>query len=488
MSFPTRVVDETGVIHQLASEPLGRGGQGVVFETKTPGVAVKLITGPATMDRTDGSTASVGLRTLLKGLEGNAAEDDGAVSTLRARLDEVSILPLEDLNIARPTALLKTHAGYVMRLLTDMEPIAALLAPPGCDELAEFYLQTGGLRRRLRVLAAAARLIGRLHARPIVYGDVSPYNVFISSDPVLARAWLIDPDNLHIEGTPGPAVYTPGFGAPEVLQRRSRPTTLSDAWSFGVLAFWTLCQAHPMLGELVEAGDWEGEVDLEEQAMAGLLPWIHDVEDDSNYGEAGVFPREMVMSSALTELAQRTFGHSRRDPACRPGVSEWADALQLAADLTLTCPACGSTFYVNAQVCPWCDAGEQPEFLYLRAKRWHPEVDDELSPAGSSVAHHVFDGAQSVATVPRRIFTPSLDRDEEEPWVRLERTRSGYVVSPIAGGPYLLAEASTGRVVDLTSATALPLPVAGQEWHLHCGAMDRGHRVVSFRFFRRSRR
>lgn len=196
----------------------------------------------------------------------------------------------------------------------------------------------------------------------------------------------------------------------------------------------------------------------------------------------------MVMSGALSELAQRTFGCSRLNPSCRPGVSEWADVLQLAADLTLTCPACGSTFYVNAQACPWCDSGMQPEFLYLRAKRWHPEVDDDLSPAGASVAHHVFDGAQRVVTVPRRIFTPSLDRDEEEPWVRLERTRRGYVVSPIGGGPYLLAEASTGRVVDLTSATAFPLPVAGQEWHLHCGPMERGHRVVSFRFFPRSRR
>jgi hypothetical protein len=363
-----------------------------------------------------------------------------------------------------------------------------LLAPPGCDGLAEFYLETGGLRRRLRVLAGVARLIGRLHSRQIVYGDVSPYNVFVSSDPSLAQAWLIDPDNLHIEGTSGPAVYTPGFGAPEVLQHRSRPTTLSDAWSFGVLAFWTLCQTHPMLGDLVEAGDWEDEVDLEEQAMLGLLPWIHDPDNDANHGEAGIFPRELAMSGALAELAQRAFGPSRLDVAQRPGVTEWADVLQLAADLTLTCPACGSTFYVNAQTCPWCDAGAQPEFLYLRAKRWHPEADGELSPAGTSFAHHVFDGDQAVVTVPRRIFTPVLDRDDEEAWVRLERTRSGYVVHPVAGGPYLLVEAATGRVVDLSSATAFPLPVAGQEWHIHCGSMDRGHRVVSFRFFPGGRR
>ena len=311
--------------------------------------------------------------------------------------------------------------------------------------------------------------------------------MFVSTDHSLAQAWLIDPDNLHIEGTTGPTVYTPGYGAPEVLQRRSRPTTLSDAWSFAVLAFQTLCQAHPMLGELVEAGDWEGDIDLEEQAMEGRLPWIHDSEDDSNYGEAGIFPRELVMSSALRALAQRTFGPSRLNTPSRPGVAEWGDVLQQAADLTLTCPDCQSTFYINAQTCPWCDSEARPEFLYLRAKRWEPEVDGALSPEGSALIHRVFDGTAEVVEVPKRIFTPVLDREDDEPWIRLERTQSGYLLTPIAGGPYLLAESGSERVTDIHQSTAFKLPIAGKEWHLHCGAMDQGHRVVSFRFFPRSR-
>lgn len=484
MSSLKTVVDEGGAVHRLAPEPLGRGGQGVVFRTRSPDIAVKLITTGPPRPRSEGESSSVHLHSLLAGGTFQPQEGDAAIRALRERLDDVLLLPLEDLRIARPLALLRGQVGYTLRLLTDMEPISALIAPPGTEDLGDWYIASGGLRRRLRVLAKAARLLARIHALPVVYGDISPNNVFISTDSALSEVWLIDPDNLHLEGSRGPTVYTPGYGAPEVLSGKSRANTLSDAWGFAVLAFQVLCQTHPMLGEIVEAGDWESSRDMEAEAYAGLLPWIHDVDDDENYGELGIFPRELALSPKLRELFDRALGAGRLDPLRRPGMAEWADVFEQAANFTATCPSCGSTFFIQARTCTWCDEGSAPSFLYVQVRRWHPEVDDSVAPTGSSTGHVVIDAEQEVATLSSRMLRPLLAREREAPWIRLERRRRGYRVTPLAGGPYLLVEIETERVTDLDGPVELGLPVAGREWHLHCGSTDRPHRVASFRFFK----
>ena len=482
------VVDTTGAIHRLAPEPLGRGGQGVVFRTRSPDIAVKLITTGALPDRSEGDSPGGRLESILASRTFEPRVDQQAHAELKERLDDVLLLPLEDLQIARPIALLKNHAGYAMRLLTDMEPIGRLVAPAGTEELADFYRQTGGLRRRLRVLARTAHLLSRVHAIPAVYGDLSPNNVFISQDPLQAESWLIDPDNLRLEGGRGPTVYTPGFGAPEVMQSSTRATTLSDAWAFAVLAFQVLCQAHPMLGELVEEGGWEESIDLEAKAFGGELPWMHDEDDDSNYGEVGIFPRELALSPRLTDLFGRALGLGRTDPARRPSMSEWAEVLQQAADLTLACADCGSTSFVSARGCAWCDSVKVSSFLYIQVKRWHPEYDDGLSPSGSAVAHFVLNGDGKEALIPRRLLTPTLPRNTAEDYLRLNPTRRGIRITPLAGGPYLLVETESGRITDLSGPVDLPLPIAGREWHLHCGPADQYHRVASFRFFPEGRR
>ncbi|MFE3204740.1 hypothetical protein [Embleya sp. NPDC059237] len=50
--------------------------------------------------------------------------------------------------------------------------------------------------RRLRLLARLADALGRLHARAIVYQDLSPSNVPVSADPRQEEIRLIDVDNL----------------------------------------------------------------------------------------------------------------------------------------------------------------------------------------------------------------------------------------------------------------------------------------------------
>ena len=94
------VVDENGYKHYLEKE-IGRGGQGITWQTKDPNIIVKMKVNPST---------------------GEPIIDEAEYEKFKNELDEVRILNLpEDIHIARPVSLLqKPYCGYTMRLLKDM--------------------------------------------------------------------------------------------------------------------------------------------------------------------------------------------------------------------------------------------------------------------------------------------------------------------------------------------------------------------------------
>jgi DNA-binding helix-hairpin-helix protein with protein kinase domain len=345
------VTDERGYIHQL-TEKLGHGGQGAVFRTTNPKVVVKV----QIDDRT-----------------GYIVKDEARYEAFRSAMDEVRILDLpKGIHIARPVHLLeKPVCGYVMRLLSDMVPIRKLMVPQE-KVLNDFYIRTGGLRRRLKLLAETARILSLLHSIPVVYGDISPENVFVSADREANEVWLIDSDNMRYTVDFRTVIFTPGYGAPEIVRGIAGNNTLSDSYSFALLAFEALALVAPFNGELVaHGGGWDDE-DEDYGAMAerGEIPWIDDEEDDSNRSRFGI-PRDIVLTAGLRQLFGQTFGQQgRRDPAARPSMRQWYEALRQAADATVTCACCGATFYVFRQDCPFC--GE------TRGKVCAAQISDEF--------------------------------------------------------------------------------------------------------------
>ena len=124
-------------------------------------------------------------------------------------------------------------------------------------------------------------------------------------------------------------------------------------------------------GKVVSISLWDSDDDLEAKAFAGQVPWIDDPCGD-NATSLGI-PRSLVLSPRLAELFQDTFGPGRADPLARPGLQTWAEVLRQAADLTVVCPACGSSFYVNVKPrpCSWCDANDtMPALLYVEVRLW----------------------------------------------------------------------------------------------------------------------
>lgn len=438
------VIDENGAVHHL-THSLGEGGQGQVWLTRGERRVVKVF--PKRTNR----------------------------ETLKSQLAFVKRLDLRDLHVARPLALLRApDIGYVAEFLADMVPIRTLIRPRAGEPLLQWYIATGGIRRRLRLLAHAGEALAGLHARGLVYADVSPANVFVSAPMEAVEAWLIDLDNLRYEGQAGGAVHTPGYGAPEIIGGQKFATPMSDAWSFAVLAFQTLTLTHPLLGDWVN----DGEPELEEEALAGRLPWIEHSTDARNRSSMGL-PRKWIFSGKLMDLARATFENGIDKPDHRPSVSKWVENLHIWADRTLRCGNCLGTYpaLANLKVCVFCDS-PKPRLATIRIKRWEPgkgmtEEMGELAklplfdePLSLTKRHTQGDSGPAARTVA----------------VELESQERGFVVRAVDGPCWITppgqTEASTEREVTHRGRT-LPLSANAQEsWVIHFDRVDTPHRVA----------
>ena len=201
----------------------------------------------------------------------------------------------------------------------------------------------------------------------------------------------------------GASVYTPGYGAPEVVQGRDQSRPQTDCWAFAVMAFKLLALCHPFIGIKVlqtedDDGGWDAEsqasqssapASMEDQAFAGFLPFVDDEDDDSNEGTGGL-PRVLVTTTELRRLFQVTFGAGREQPHSRPAMGFWALELTKAADQALDCPECAMSYFTDDhESCPYC-GGERPAFIRLQTPRW--EI--------------VIPGSTTELALPHRLFYP----------------------------------------------------------------------------------
>lgn len=393
---PKVLVDEYGNFHQITDE-LARGGQGVVYRTKDADLAIK------------------------QPLDASGQPDKNA--NLRERFQRIRLLPMpRRIPVSLPLAILRDEPGYVMRLLNDMKPFAVFdldgrskkklkderqvlpqwLAKIPDNDLALrllHYASTGSTRRRLRVLAKCAAILARLHNAGMVYGDISPNNAFMG-EGAPPDVWLIDADNMRMElPSGGVSFYTPGYGAPEVVQGRDQSRPRTDCWAFAVMAFKLLALCHPFIGKKVlepddEENGWDATpevtgkpTDMDEQAFAGLLPFVDDENDESNKGTGGL-PRVLVTTPGLRRLFQATFGAGREHPPSRPAMAFWALELTKAADHALDCPGCAMSYFADDHgSCPYCGS-ERPAFIRIQTPRW--EIVIPASTTELALPHRLF--------------------------------------------------------------------------------------------------
>lgn len=432
-----KYIDDYQNIH-FSGKELGKGGQGVVFRTKDPDLAIKLVT--------DG--------------QGTPLTDAQSLEKYHQRFKLVRLLPFpERIHISVPVAILPKNAGYVMQLLSEMVPFssiwpdgnAARNVPKGeipvwlsgmKEEEAKkivLYYSTGGLRRRLTALYACASILARLHAKSLVYGDISPNNIFLSEEGQHLSVWLIDADNIRFEckGNGG-SVFTPKYGAPELVQGADVARPQSDCFSFAVVAFYMLSMLHPFSGKKVDGSDDEDwadtEVDeqnVEEQADAGLIPWVDDQKDDSNSSEGGL-PRSLILTPKLVTLFEQTFSPGRTSPELRPSIFHWPEALAHAADTTIICPTCKMSYYYDSRDvetdtfgCPYCET-PRPQILMLESYRWGGEHVPLQAPIWRFVRELT---SNSAISIPKRVFSAFSMQDSDIEEIMITPSDKGLLIT-----------------------------------------------------------
>lgn len=308
------VQDSKGSVYELTSE-LSSGGQGVVYRTQYP-------------------------QALIKGFTN---KDEQARRRWREHIEWLTRQDLADLKLARPLELLaEPRCGYVMELMDGLVPLQGLLDSfaNAEEEAHEDYLRQGGLRRRIRILGQMARTLNQLHGRGMLYGDLSPNNIFVSDDPAFAETWLIDCDNISLDSHSGLTLHTVDYGAPEVVRGEALLSSLTDCWSFAVIAYRLLTHNHPFKGEMVSCG----EPEIEDAALRGEHPWINDSEDDSNACFVNL-PLQLLEHSKLPQLFSRCFEGGEPAPMSArlwpSGLRRWLKWTSASiAALAAAVPAC----------------------------------------------------------------------------------------------------------------------------------------------------
>lgn len=358
--------DENSQMHEV-TERLSAGGQGVVYRTKDENVLIKL---KIEVDPTTNEEVII---------EGEKEYKEYVKSILDARIIDIP----KGVQITKPVLFLKSpQCGYIMRMLDNMVPIQKLMYTTSIKDPVNHYKNTGGLKRRLELLAKFAKMFALLHSRPLVYADISEGNLFVSSNANDNAAWLIDADNLkhriHYHNITG----TAGYQAPEIAQQQSTNTTYSDVYSFAIVAYKVLTyKTSPFIGALMHApaattdstedeswddGGWDDEEETQNPhvlAEQGKLPWVDDPLDDSNRQNAG-FPIKLVASPLMFDLFNRTFSQEgRQNPASRPTMQEWYQVLNNALNAIMTCNNCEQTFFFTEDTCPFCRAVRGPIYI-----------------------------------------------------------------------------------------------------------------------------
>lgn len=426
--------------HQITGE-LSRGGQGIVFKTKNPGILIKI----AIEDEKSGK--------LVKGTTGNK------------EYMYLRLLPIDPhQHITLPLVILKDYEGYVMRMLGEMETfydhfgkcidIENLKTTEWLKNQGEwkdrftYYFITGGTRRRLEAFLKSGVALASLHAKGLVYCDFSQRNAFISKDKKYCNVWLIDADNLQYEKKALCSyIYTPGLAAPEILQLVAEfvdnipygqgigagNSFSSDTYSFALCLFQELTFCDPFEGQAYEFAleNCEELNDVEVAKENGVFEYIDDEsinENDERYNGNSFFDDtvDFTISNELRELFRQTFDTNKGKSFrwLRPTMVEYVMALARSLDTVIECPNCGMAIMRKSnstEQCAWCDA-KLPEILRLNSYY----LDENNSKINLWQFERVLENS---IEVPLRILHGYLSNEIDDMCFNFSRDSNSYVIS-----------------------------------------------------------
>ncbi len=265
------------------------------------------------------------LETVIEAVQARAkiAYEDGrpAVGFIRGTLHEV-------------------NGGQLAGVAVDFVPKAVCLKP---TFLRSKYAQQ--LTARINIATSIAAVVGEVHKRGLLVGDLSPANTLV--DP-MGYACIIDADSFGVlDQRSGqavvPSIYsTPNYTAPELS--KTGATLASDKFSLAVLVLETVLGRHPFTG--VRPGE-NGATTLQTNIDAGVS-WLTDRDVIAPPPFESVLGLDLL-SEPLRERARQVIDGKQTD---RPDATDWYEAL--TATGTVRCPHCDAPTIDGARICVSC--------------------------------------------------------------------------------------------------------------------------------------
>lgn len=218
----------------------------------------------------------------------------------------------------------------------------------------EWLISTGGIRIRYEILIALAKIIAQYHRENKVYKNLTPQyvGVIVNKDNSIS---IQMPETSHLASGFGNLFIYASHSAPEIVNRRSPNTPMSDCFTFSILAHELLNFCHPFIGDVVK-----DDLSLMEDAFKGKQPWVDNINDKSNILTLRYYDC-LFTTPKIRDLFKRTFDDGLHDSMLRPSIFEWLEALEDGRDHIKQCSNCHADYlYFDDGACAICD--EEPQF------------------------------------------------------------------------------------------------------------------------------
>ncbi len=225
----------------------------------------------------------------------------------------------------------------------------------------------------LKMARGTAAAVRAIHGKGMAHGDVHLKNFLAQLNT--GEVVLIDLDGLIVKGFLFPQVKgMPGFIAPEVMMRKSKPDELTDRYSLAVLVLWTLLLRNVMLTQ--KCYDDENPMRDDELGYGQYACFSENPNDRRNWLQrigTPLFRNGLLSYRSLTpklqELTEQALIHGLHEPQKRLQVLEWERALSEAYDVLVSCTNCRQSFFYQywlqpppRRVCPFCGSGIRGPF------------------------------------------------------------------------------------------------------------------------------
>lgn len=357
------------------------------------------------------------------------------------------------------------YVGYVMKKVKGHISLNKVLIPNRDMSFSEWYNNsTGGLYKRLLLGQKIAIQFANLHKKNLAYCDLSGNNILVNENTDVNSVCMIDIDNIYIPGADAVNVLgTSRYMAPEILTKQFDPDIFTDSYSLAVILFELLKTGHPYIGDFIEDGTPEQMT----EAYKGLYPYVDDPLNDLNRSSQ-MLPSDVVFTTTLKELFQKTFIDGKENRISRIRAQEYALAFQRASNLVVKCSDCGNWHYAKPDdnhkyICPWCDAPYKKPLRIAFYEKYNCRINGQKIPIKDKHLEDFILKEKSKNIVTKNYIKESYDEQEnvalEEYFsVRLAKDGKYYLINQL-GNMVALKKANEDNFVVIRREEMKPLDV-----------------------------